>query len=163
MAEQKIGRNKTVHVTYVILDESGKVFEQYDMPVGYVHGANSGLFEKIEVALEGRVAGDKIEVTLNPREGFGDHHPELTFTDDIDNVPPEFRYMGAEVEFENDKGEAMKFFVTKIENGKLTIDANHPMAGQTVTFVVNVVSVNDATPSEIASGRPDGEAMPSLH
>lgn len=163
MAEQKIGRNKTVHVTYTILDERGNVFEQYDMPIGYVHGANSGLFEKIEAALEGRVAGDKVEVTLNPQEGFGPHHPDLTFTDDVDNVPPEFRRIGAEVEFENDKGEAMKFFVTKIENGKLTVDSNHPMAGQTVTFIVTVVSIKDATQEEIANGRPGDESMPSLH
>lgn len=163
MAEQKIGRNKTVHVTYTILDERGNVFEQYDMPIGYVHGANSGLFEKIEAALQGRVAGDKVEVTLNPQEGFGPHHADLTFTDDVDNVPPEFRRIGAEVEFENDKGEAMKFFVTKIENGKLTVDSNHPMAGQTVTFIVTVVSIKDATQEEIAKGRPADESMPSLH
>lgn len=163
MAQQKIGRNKAVHVTYVILDERGKVFEQYDMPIGYVHGADSGLFEKIEKSLEGRVAGDKIEVTLNPQEGFGQHHPELTFTDDIDNVPPEYRRVGAEVEFENDKGETMKFLVTKIENGKLTVDANHPLAGQTVTFVVNVVSVREASPSEITNGRPDAEDAGGLH
>ncbi|HUW49712.1 MAG TPA: peptidylprolyl isomerase [Sulfuricella sp.] len=163
MAEQKIGSNKTVHVTYTILDGRGNVFEQYDMPIGYVHGANSGLFEKIEAALEGRVAGDRVEVTLNPEEGFGPHYADLTFTDDVDNVPPEFRRIGAEVEFENDKGETMKFFVTKIENGKLTVDSNHPMAGQTVTFIVNVVSVKDATREEIAKGRPDDESMPSLH
>lgn len=163
MAEQKICKNKTVHVTYVILDERNNVFEQYDMPIGYVQGARSGLFEKIEAALEGCVAGDKVEVTLNPREGFGLHRADLTFTDEIDNVPPEYRRIGAEVEFENDRGEAMKFLVTKIEDGKLTIDANHPLAGQTVTFVVNVVSVQDATPSEIASGRPDAEGMAGLH
>lgn len=163
MAEQKIGKNKAVHVTYVILDERGNVFEQYDMPIGYVHGADSGLFEKIEANLEGCVAGDKVEVTLNPQEGFGQHNPDLTFTDDIDNVPPEYRRIGAEVEFENDKGETMKFLVTKIENGKLTIDANHPLAGQTVTFVINVVSVREATPSEIVDGRPADESLGSLH
>lgn len=163
MAEQKIGKNKAVHVTYVILNEAGNVFEQYDLPIGYVQGADSGLFEKIEKALQGRVAGDKIEVVLSPKEGFGLPHPELTFTDDIDNVPPEFRRIGAEVEFENDRGETMKFLVTKIENGKLTVDANHPLAGQTVTFIVNVVSVRDATASEIAAGRPEDESMGGLH
>ena len=163
MAEQKIGKHKMVHVTYVILDQRGQVFEQYDMPIGYVQGARSGLFEKVEAALEGRVAGDKIEVTLNPQEGFGQHQSALTFTDEIDNVPPEYRRVGAEVEFENERGEALKFFVTRIENGRLTIDANHPLAGQTVTFVVNVVAVEDASPAEIASGRPDAGDMPSLH
>lgn len=163
MAQQKIGKNKAVHVTYVILDERGNVFEQYDMPIGYVQGADSGLFEKIEAALEGCVAGDKVEVALDPQEGFGEHNPQLTFTDDIDNVPPEYRRLGAEVEFENDQGETMKFLVTKIENGKLTIDANHPMAGQAVKFIVTVVAVRDATPSEIAEGRPADESLSGLH
>ena len=68
--------------------------------------------------------------------GIRTHDPALTFTDETDNVPPEYHYLGAEVEFENAQGEAMKFRVTKIENGKLTIDANYPFAGQTVKFAV---------------------------
>ena len=54
MSEQKIGNNKAVYVTYSIVDQSGTVYEQYDVPVGYVHGGNSPLFEQIEVASDGR-------------------------------------------------------------------------------------------------------------
>ena len=163
MAEQTIRKHKTVHVTYSIRDSKGDVFEQYDMPIGYVQGANSGIFEKVEAALEGHVAGDRVEVELSPEEGFGPHRQELTFTDDLDNVPPQYRHIGAEVEFENEQGEPMKFKVTRIEDGKLTIDANHPMAGQTVTFAVEVVSVRNATPDEIANGRPEPESPVSIH
>lgn len=154
MSSQTVTRHKAVYLTYSIIDGRGEVFEQYDVPVGYVHGADSELFEPVENALAGCGVGDRVEVTLAPEEGFGEHRPELTFTDDIENVPPEFRRIGAEIEFENERGESMQFRVSKIENGKLTIDANHPLAGQTVTFVVNVAAIRDAMPDEIASGRP---------
>ena len=163
MSDSIVAKNKAIYITYSILDSQGQVVEQSDIPIGYVHGADSGLFEQVEAALEGAKAGDKLEVVLPPEQGFGAHDPALTFTDDIDNVPPEYRYIGAEVEFENEQGEAMKFLVTKIENGKLTVDANHPFAGQTVKFAVTVVAVRDATPDEIANGRPDEGGPPVYH
>ena len=79
-----ISRNKMVYITYSILDESGQVFEQHDLPIGYVHGVNSPLLEKTEMALEGRNVGARIEVMIPPEDGFGPHRPELTFTDDIE-------------------------------------------------------------------------------
>ena len=162
MGEARVCKNKAVYVTYSIFDQSGAVFEQYDMPVGYVHGGNSPLFEKIEAALEGCRVGDQIEVQLDPADGFGEHDPALTFTDDIENVPPQYRRLGEEVEFQNERGESMMFRVSRIAEGKLTVDANHPLAGQRVTFLVNVVAVRDADPNEIASGLP-ADQTPPLH
>ena len=162
MSELKVSKNKAVYVTYSILDQSGAVYEQYEMPVGYVHGGNSPLFEKIEAALEGKKIGDRVEVTLNPQEGFGEPDPNLSFTDDIENVPPEYRYVGAEVEFQNESGESVQFRVSRIENGKLTVDSNHPLAGQTVTFLVSVVNIRDANMDEIVSGLPMDQSQ-SLH
>lgn len=162
MTEQKVSKNKAVYVTYSILDQSGAIYEQYEIPVGYVHGGNSPLFEKIEAALEGAKVGDRVEVSLNPQEGFGETDPQLTFTDDIENVPPEYRRLGAEVEFQNERGEAMQFRVSRIADGKLTVDANHPLAGQTVTFLVNVVNIRDASMDEIVSGLPIDQSSP-LH
>ena len=86
----------------------------------------------------------------------------MTFTDDIDNVPPEFRRVGAEVEFQNEEGETRLFRVSKIADGKLTVDANHPLAGQTVTFMVNVVSIRDASMDEVANGLPEDQSY-SMH
>ncbi len=160
--EAVVTKNKVVFLTYSILDESGQVYEQYDMPIGYVHGMNSDLFYKIEQSLEGLKAGDRVEVQLNPEEGFGQPLQELVFTDDLKNVPSEFQRLGAEVEFENEKGETRQFRVTKLENGKITIDGNHPLAGQTVTFIVNISSIRDATLDEVSNGRPD-EPGPKLH
>jgi FKBP-type peptidyl-prolyl cis-trans isomerase SlyD len=57
----------------------------------------------------------------------------------------------------------MEFRVTRIEDGKLTVDGNHPLAGQTATCVVNVVDVRDATLDEIASGKPNDADTPQIH
>ena len=162
---ETVARNTVVYLTYTIWDEAGTLFEQHDLPVAYVHGANGPLFEKIEEALQGKAVGDKVEVTLTPEQGFGPHRPELTFTDDIENVPPEHRRLGSEVTFENERGEQMEFRVTRIADGKLTVDANHPLAGQTAKFVVTIVALRPATLDEIANGIPaeTGSDSPRLH
>lgn len=149
MSEQRIAPYKHVTLTYRITDADGLVLEQNDIPVSYIHGGHSELFEKIERALEGKAAGDRVSVTLAPHEGFGEHDPNLTFTDDIENVPHEFRHLGAQVEMQNEAGEVRTFVVTRIENGQLTVDCNHPFAGKTVHFEVDVQSVRDATPEEL--------------
>ncbi len=153
MTAGSIGKDKVVSLTYTLLDERREVFEQVEIPVSYLHGHGNGLFEKVERILEGRRAGDSIEVTLTPDEGFGPHNPSLSFTDDLENVPPDLRYVGARLEAQNARGENMNFIVTKIENGKLTVDANHPLAGQTVHFNLSVRDVRDATRDEIRNGQ----------
>jgi FKBP-type peptidyl-prolyl cis-trans isomerase SlyD len=147
-----IKRDKFVSLTYTITDENDEILERIDMPVNYVHGRDSQVIEKVEKALEGCAQGDEISVELSPDEGFGEHQAELTFIDQIDNVPPEFRHIGAEVEFQNDKGESRMFRVTKIEDGKLTVDGNHPFAGKVITYNIKVAAVRDASPDEIANG-----------
>jgi FKBP-type peptidyl-prolyl cis-trans isomerase SlyD len=70
--------------------------------------------------------------------------------------------VGAEVEMMNDQGDSRKFTVTRIENGQLTVDGNHPMAGKTIVFRIKVTEIRDATAEEIANGV-DAMAMPVLH
>ena len=148
-----IRKDKVVSVTYTLHDEAGQIFEQSDIPIPYLHGHASGLFDKIEHALEGKQVGEVIETTLSPGEGFGMHNPGLTFTDDLENVPPELRRLGARLEAQNASDELLNFVVTRIENGKLTVDANHPLAGQTVKFRVTVRDVRDATADELRAGQ----------
>lgn len=149
-----VTQNSLVYITYSILDSRGMVVEQHDIPVGYVQGANSGILPAIETAVAGRTIGDRIEIVLAPEEGYGLRDESLVFVDDIDNVPPEFRRVGAEVMFENASGETRVFYVTSIEDGKLTLDGNPSLAGQSVTCLVNVMDIREATPEEIRNGRP---------
>jgi len=162
MADQFADKHKVVTFTYSISDESDEILEQSDIPIHYVHGGKHDLFEKVEQALGGSVVGDTVEVTLTPEEGFGIHDPKLTYTDDLENVPPEFQHIGAEVEMQNEQGDSMKFTVIRIENGQLTVDGNHPMAGKAITFHIKVTAIRDATPEEIANGV-NPMPMPVLH
>jgi FKBP-type peptidyl-prolyl cis-trans isomerase SlyD len=158
-----VTRNKLVYITYSILDTRGMVVEQHDIPVGYVHGAKSGILPAIEAAVDGRQVGDRVEITLAPEDGYGLRDESLVYVEDLENVPPEFRRVGAEVLFENEAGETKAFYVTSIEDGKLTLDGNPSLAGQTVTCLVNVVEIRDATAEEIRNGRPLEAAPTTLH
>jgi len=153
MSLTKISRNKAVQFTYTISDNEGNVVEQVDLPINYVHGAGKmGLINCVENAMQGCCEGDSVSVEVPPADGFGEYDPELTFTDDIENVPEQFRKTGAQVEMANDAGETKTFFVSSIEDGKLTLDGNHPLAGKTAKFSIKILQVRDATASEIRDG-----------
>jgi FKBP-type peptidyl-prolyl cis-trans isomerase SlyD len=159
MSDQIVTINKAVFITYSIRDAHGEILEQSDIPLGYVHGADSGLLEQVEAKLQGKSVGDKIEVFIPSDQAYGPHLDELTFTDDIDNVPPQFRHIGAQVEMQNKAGDSKMFTVSRIEDGKLTVDGNHPMAGKDLIFTVSIIDIRDATAAEIANGRPDDTGL----
>ena len=162
MNVSQVTKNKAVYFTYAIMDETGEILEQSDLPMSYVHGSDSGLIEKVEQALDGCAENDSVEVKVSAEEGYGQHNPDLTYTDDLENVPAEYHKIGAEVQFQNDGGEVKIFTVSKIENGKLTVDGNHPFAGKDLVFRITVTEVRDATQEEIESGKPTGQPY-SIH
>ena len=158
-----VKHNKVVTITYAILDHHQAVVEQHDVPVAYLHGGAGGLLPGIEVALEGHKVGERVELKLAPEDAYGVRDESLVFTDDIDNVPPQYRRVGAEVQFQNEAGESKAFHVTRIEDGKLTVDGNPNLAGQTVTCLINVIEIRDASPEEIRNGMPLESAKGLLH
>ncbi len=149
-----VTHHKLVYITYSILDERDMIVEQHDVPVGYVQGADSGILPAIEAAVAGRKVGERMEIMLSPEDAYGLRDESLVFQDDIDNVPPQFRRVGAEVMFENEAGETKVFYVTAITDGKLTLDGNPSLAGQRVKCLINIIDIRDATPEEISNGRP---------
>jgi FKBP-type peptidyl-prolyl cis-trans isomerase SlyD len=148
MTDEIIKPGKYVALTYAIVDEKGDVVEQHDVPIGFVYGSDTELIGSMDKAVGGRRAGDEVEVKVPAEQGFGPHDPSLTFTDDIENVPPQFRQIGAEVQMQNDQGEARSFYVTRIEDGKVTVDGNHPLAGKSLTVRVKITEVRDAREGE---------------
>lgn len=150
MSEEIIRTGKYVQLTYTISDTEGNLLEQNDMPVSYVHGGETELIGGMDKAVAGKRAGDEVTMTIPPEDGFGDHDPNLTFTDRIDNVPPQFRRIGAEVQMQSESGETRAFYVTRIENGELTVDGNHPLAGKTLVVRVKILEVRDATMEDVA-------------
>lgn len=151
-ADETVSKQKVVSFTYIILDSDGHVLEQSDIPMSYIHGVDGKMYPKAEQAVEGKHVGDEVEVSLAPEESFGHPDPELMYVDSLENVPPEYRHIGAEAMFKNEKGDTITMKVTKIENGEITLDANHPFAGKTVTFKLTIVAIRDATQQEVGTG-----------
>ena len=137
----EISHGKSVSISYLIKNGSGSIVECSDVPITFVHGGQHELFPQIEEALTGKSVGDQVEVKLEPEEAFGVHDPGLVFTDLIENAPPEVRRLGAELDAESASGKVLHFRVTEIKDGKITIDANHLLAGQTILFNVTVEEV----------------------
>jgi FKBP-type peptidyl-prolyl cis-trans isomerase SlyD len=158
MTNQIIGPNKVVSIAYTIKDDQGEVVEYSDLPVTYIHGAGSDLFPQIEAALEGCIVGDQVQVDLSADEAFGQPDPGLTFTDDIENAPEELRFVGAELDAESEKGEILQFRVTEVSDEKITVDANHPLAGKDIRFIVRVTEIRDATKEDF-----ERDTRPALH
>ncbi len=153
MSGLRVEKGKVVFVTYRIVDLAGKVLEQVDIPVGYVHGDRGYFIPRLERALEGAAAGEAVTVRLEPHEGFGEHRAELTFTDKIQNVPSEYHRIGAEAEFQGPDGKEITMRVAKIRNGKVTLDGNHPFAGKIVIYHIMIDHVRDAGVEELKSGQ----------
>lgn len=148
MSEQ-VTNGKRVSLTYSIRDAGGQVLEQSDLPVSYIPGGHNELIGGMDEALAGKRPGDEVDLELSPEQsGFGPYDPDLSFTDDLDNVPPQFRHLGAEVPMQSETGEMRTFYVTKIADGRLTVDGNHPLAGKTLTIRVQIREVRDARPGE---------------
>jgi FKBP-type peptidyl-prolyl cis-trans isomerase SlyD len=152
MSGDCVAKDKLISLTYRIVDAAGNLLEQVDVPVRYIHGGKSDLIEKIQTALEGHCVGEQVQVTVEPEDAFGEHDPLLTYTDELENVPQEFRRVGAEVEMQNEQGDTKTFVVSRIKDGKLTVDGNHPLAGKVLTFHVKIEGVRDATKDELHYG-----------
>jgi len=164
-----IETNKYVELTYKVIDQkSGQVLTSVEFPLGYVHGVNEVLSPQVSAELEGRSAGETIEVPIDCNEIFGPRDESLVITDYIENVPKEYREVGMAILMENDKGGTKSFLVTRVDDKSVTIDGNNPLCGREVIFRLEILLVRDASEEEVAAGGkveagPDVETGPSIH
>ncbi len=155
---ETIQDGKFVELTYKVTDrKSGHVLTQVEFPLGYVHGHNEILSPAVHQQLQGRKAGETIEVPIDGNEIFGPRDESLVFTDLIENVPEEYRQVGCSILMENDKGQTRSFLVTWLDDEKLTVDGNNPLSGREVVFILEILTVRDASEEETKIG----EALPA--
>ncbi len=151
--KQIIQDNKYVELSYKTVDEkSGEVLTWIEYPIGYVHGANTVLSPEVTAELTGKTVGDIIEVAIDCNELYGPRDESLVFTDNIENVPEEYREIGLTITMENEKGEPKNFIVTRMDDKTLTVDGNNPLCGRNVIFKLEILKIRDATDEEIAIG-----------
>ena len=142
-----------VELTYKVTDrKSGHVLTGVEFPLGYIHGHNEILAPSIHEELEGKSAGEVIEVPIDGNRIFGPRDESLVFTDQIENVPEEYRQVGTSILMENDKGQTRSFLVTRVTDETLTVDGNNPLCGREVVFTLEILTVRDATDEETKAG-----------
>src|SRR5512135_3335998 len=119
---ETIRDGKFVELTYKVTDrKTGHVLTRVQFPLGYVQGHNEILAPSVHKALEGKSAGDVIEVPIDGNRIFGPRDESLVFTDHIENVPEEYRHVGTAILMESDKGQTRSFLVTRMDDETLTV------------------------------------------
>jgi len=150
---EAIRDGKFVELTYKVTDKKlGHVLTRVEFPLGYVHGHNEILAPSVHRQLEGKCAGDVIEVEIDGNQIFGPRDESLVFSDSIENVPEEYRQVGTSILMENDRGQTRSFLVTHMDDERLTVDGNNPLSGRVVVFTLEILIVRDATDEETRAG-----------
>jgi FKBP-type peptidyl-prolyl cis-trans isomerase SlyD len=152
-----IAQDTVVLIHYTLTDDSGKTIDSSagGEPLAYLHG-NGNLIPGLERALEGKQTGDAVSVKISPVEGYGEYDKGL-----VQNVPrralkgiPNI-YVGMQLQAQSDHG-ARAVTVTHVAGDMVTIDGNHPLAGQNLNFEVKIEDVRTATEEELAHGHVHG-------
>ena len=146
--------NSVVTIRFKLFDASNQLLEESPEPLSYLHGGHSGIFPKIEEALNFKKVGDSISVTLEPADAFGDYDPELMRVEPVDQLPPDVA-VGGYLVTEQDGNETV-WRVTGIAEGKAVLDGNHELAGQRLRFDATVLDVRPATEEELQHGHVHG-------
>lgn len=153
----KIASDCVVSFHFTLKDESGKVLESSmgSEPLVYLHGAKN-IVPGLEEALEGRVHGDKFEVTLPPEKAYGKRDEKLIQTIPLSQFPnPEVVKPGVQFQMSSPQG-MMILTVKTVSDKEVTIDANPELAGQTLVFAIEVGEVRAASKEELQHGHVHG-------
>ena len=153
----QISEKKVASIDYTLKNDAGDVVDTSSgrEPLAYVHGANN-IIPGLEKALEGKAVGDTVEVTVEPAEAYGDRQESL-----VQEVPREaFQGVdeikeGMQFQAQGPQGPVL-VTVKAVADDKVTIDGNHPLAGETLHFSVEVKDVRDATAEEMEHGHVHG-------
>ena len=146
--------NTVVSITFKLYDAQNVLLEETPEPIAYLHGGHSGIFPKVEQALNAKKPGDQVSVTLEPEDAFGDYDPQLIRLEAVDKLPPDVVVGGFLVAEENDEERVWR--VTSIAEGKAVLDGNHELAGMRLRLDATVVEVRPATSEEITHGHVHG-------
>ena len=153
----QIADDMAVLIHYKVANADGEVLDtsEGDEPLAYIQGQGD-IVPGLEQALLGKTVGDRVQVTVSPELGYGEREeakvqtvPRDAFESDA-QIEPGMRFQA-----ESDDGDVV-VTVTQVTVDEVTIDANHPLAGQTLSFDVEVVSVRPCTDEELAHGHIHG-------
>jgi len=147
----KISANKAVSIHYTLTRPGGDIIESSrdGDALTYIHGTEA-LVPGLEKEMEGKSSGDRVSVSVKPEEGYGLRSDEL-----IQSIPRSIFHFDGEIEpgmrFQADTGNGIELVtVIQVTEENIIVDANHPMAGETLNFDVDIIAVREASEKEPA-------------
>jgi FKBP-type peptidyl-prolyl cis-trans isomerase SlyD len=152
----QIEDQKVVSIDYTLTDSEGQVLDSSKgrEPLAYLHGAGN-IIPGLEKALTGKSAGDALQAKISPEDAYGAKDPQMVQAVPRERFPAKDISVGMQFQAQGG-GQARVVTVVDVDPQNVTIDANHPLAGQTLNFDVKVVDVRDATQEELAHGHVHG-------
>ncbi|MBD8492426.1 FKBP-type peptidyl-prolyl cis-trans isomerase [Pseudomonas syringae] len=154
-----IAAKKAVSIDYTLTNDAGEVIDSSSggAPLVYLHGAGN-IIPGLEKALEGKDIGDELNVSIEPEDAYGEYSAELVSTlsrsmfEGVDELE-----VGMQFHASGPDGSMQIVTIRDLDGDDVTIDGNHPLAGQRLTFQVKVVDIREASEEEIAHGHVHGE------
>lgn len=152
-----IANDSVVYFNYTLKDDDGTILDQSQgQPLAYLHGYGN-IIPGLEEQLLGKTVGDKFTATVQPADAYGEFDdsavqevPKANFQG-VDNIEA-----GMQFQSQTDDGHVMLVTVKEVTDEEVVVDGNHPLAGQELTFDVEIVEVRAATADEIAHGHAHG-------
>ncbi len=153
----QIARNAVAAFHYTLTDDQDQVIDSSAGrdPLTYLHGSGQ-IVPGLEKQMEGRSTGDKFSAEVTPEEGYGVHQSELMQEvprdafQGVEDIQPGMQFQGR-----GPQGE-INVTVTKVEDDKVFVDGNHPLAGKTLYFAIEVTDVREASAEELEHGHVHG-------
>lgn len=152
-----IKQDSVVTMHYTLRDDDGQVIDSSTSgaPLSYLHG-HGNLIPGLERQLQGKATGDKLSVKVPPSDGYGEYDQQL-----VQQVPRKALKgvknvrVGMRLQAQTQQG-AQAVTVTHVADDAVTLDANHPLAGKSLNFEVEITGVRDATQEELTHGHVHG-------
>jgi FKBP-type peptidyl-prolyl cis-trans isomerase SlyD len=157
-APETVAPGHVVSIHYTLtLDDGTEADTSFGAdPLVYLHG-HGNIVPGLEDGLLGRAVGDRLVVTVAPDKGYGELQEDANLTVSRGAFPQDLDLEeGLELGVEGSDGEMIPMWVERVDGDEVELTANHPLAGRTLTFAVEVVGVRSATAEEIAHGHPHG-------
>lgn len=153
----RIAERTVVTFHYTLTNDAGEVLDSSRgrEPLPYLHGAGN-IVPGLEKEMTDKAAGDTFDVVVSPEEGYGVHNPMM-----VQQVPKQ-AFGGVDqvevgMQFEAQTGQGMlAVVITAIDGDMVTVDGNHPLAGQNLNFAIEVVDVREASVEECLHGHVHG-------
>ena len=153
----QIADDRVVLIHYTLTNDAGETLDSSadGEPLAYLHGRGN-LIQGLETKLTGRVAGDKLDVRVAPKDGYGELDAALAQDVPRSAFPDNANLrVGMRFQTQSDRGPQV-VVVTHVSDESVRVDGNHPLAGQFLNFVVEVTDVREASAEELAHGHVHG-------